>query len=198
MTWWRSRAFSSRWTVLQLHLASTLAFSLADDPLGQLSPFTVNSTTTDKFTSLTKEHLSRWLDQIFHPAVYRYCEADYTQHLPASHRHALANSKAHQVEGRQVETASYQAQQSIGYHLQPEYLEQIWADILATIRGTPGLADFRDPQLFFSAKGIKLQFKTSPSRPTFLDAMENFQSYFELIIDSEFVHLDRFYADIGK
>lgn len=152
----------------------------------------------DKFTSLTQEQLSRWLDQIFHPAVYRYCEAHYTQHLPASYRNALADSKAHQVEGRQVHTASYQAQQSIGYHLQPEYLEPIWTDILSAIRDTPGLADFRDPQLFFSAKGTKLQFKTSPSRPTLLDAMQNFESYFERIIDTDFVYLDRFYVDIGK
>jgi hypothetical protein len=152
----------------------------------------------DKFASLTKDQLSRWLDRIFHPAVYRHCEAHYTQHLPASYRQALANSLAHQVERRQVETASYQAQRSIGYHLQPEYLGQIWAEILETIANTPGLADFRDPQLFFSAKGTKLQFKTSPSRPTMLDAMENFESYLERIVDLDFVHLDRLYVDLGK
>ena len=152
----------------------------------------------EKFTSLTHQQLSRWLDRIFHPAVYRYCEADYTQHLPASFEHAYANSKAHQIEGRQIETTSYQAQQSIGYHLQPEYLGQIWHDVLDTINQTPGLGDFREPQLFFSAKGTKLQFKTSPSRPTLLDAMENFQAYFERLIDLDFVFLDRFYLDMGK
>ena len=152
----------------------------------------------EKFTSLTHQQLSRWLDQIFHPAVYRYCEADYTQHLPSSFQHAYANSKAHQVEGRQIETNSYQAQQSIGYHLQPEYLAQIWHDILETIEHTPGLGDFREPQLFFSAKGTKLQFKTSPSRPTLLDAMENFRTYFERIIDLDLVFSDRFYVDLGK
>ena len=153
---------------------------------------------SEKFVSLTKEQHSRWLDQIFHPAIYRHCEAHYTQHLPASYRHALANSKAHQVEGRKVETASYQAQQSIGYHLQPEYLDAIWTSILDNINSTPGLADFRDPQLFFAAKGTKLQFKTSPSRPTMLDAMENFQSYFERVVDLDCVFLDRFYVDVGK
>jgi hypothetical protein len=152
----------------------------------------------DEFVCLTKDQLSRWLDKVFHPAVYRYCEAHYTQHLPASYRHALANSKAPQVEGRQVETATYQGQQSIGYHLQPEYLGEIWTEILDTVANTPGLADFRDPQLFFSAKGTKLQFKTSPSRPTMLDAMENFEEYFERVIDLDFVYLDRFYVDVGK
>ena len=112
--------------------------------------------TQDKFVSLTKDQLSRWLDRIFYPAVYRHCEAHVTQHLPASFRHAYANSKARQVEGRKIETASYQAQQSLGFHLQPEYLEPIWNDVLHTINNEPGLSDFREPQLFFSAKGSKL------------------------------------------
>jgi hypothetical protein len=151
-----------------------------------------------KFRALTAQQLSRWLDQIFHPAVYKYCEADYTQHLPASYRHALANSKAYQIEGRQIETASYQSQQSIGYYLQPEYLDQIWTDILETIAFTPGLSDFKEPQLFFSAKGTKLQFKTSPLRPSMFDAMENFQVYLQRILDFDYVYLDQFYVDIGK
>jgi hypothetical protein len=84
--------------------------------------------------------------------VYKHFDAGYTQHLSASFNQAMSNSKAHQVEGRKVETASYQAQQSLRYHLQPRMLDQIWNDILQTIN-TPGLQDFRDPQIFFSAKG---------------------------------------------
>jgi len=101
------------------------------------------------------------------------------------------------VEERIVETASYQAQLSLGYHLLPEYLGLTWSEILQTIE-RPGLQDFRDPQLFFAAKETKLQFKTSPLRPTLLDAMENFQTYFERIVDLDFVFLDRFYVDVGK
>ena len=71
----------------------------------------------ERFIALTKEQLSRWLDQVFYPAVYRNCEAHVTQHLPASFCHVYSNLKARQVKGRKVETASYQAQQSIGYHL---------------------------------------------------------------------------------
>jgi hypothetical protein len=63
-----------------------------------------------QFVGLTNDQLSRWLDQVFHPAVYAQYRAHYTQHLPASHRHALANSKARQVEDRQTTSASYQAQ----------------------------------------------------------------------------------------
>ncbi|KIV98358.1 uncharacterized protein PV09_09804 [Verruconis gallopava] len=150
------------------------------------------------FRSLTNDQLSRWMDQVFHPAVYKYLGAHYTQHLPASHRHALANSRAYQVEGRLIDTESYHAQRAIGYHLQPEYVDDIWTDILDTIASKPGLADFREPQLYFSAKGTKLQFKTSPSRPTLLGAMKNFQSYLERVLDMDYVYQDRLYVDIGK
>jgi hypothetical protein len=151
-----------------------------------------------KFVSLTQNHLSRWLDGIFHPAVYRFYGAHYTQHLPGSYSHSFANSKARQVEGRGAEIASYQAKRCISYHLQPQHLNQIWTEVLNTINTTPGLADFRDPQLFFSAKGTKLRFKSSQSHPTMLGVMASFQSYLQGIIDLDSVHLDRFYVDIGK
>jgi hypothetical protein len=152
----------------------------------------------EKFVSLTQEQHARWLDRVFNPAIHAHCDAHYTQHLPASFRHAWANSKARQVEERLVETGSYQAQQSLAYHLPPERLEAVWGDILDRVDDTPGLQDFRDPQLLFAAKGTKLQFKTNPSRPTLLDALENFRAYFERIMDLDYVYLDRFYVDVGK
>jgi hypothetical protein len=82
--------------------------------------------------------------------------------------------------------------------LQPEFLEQIWTDILEKVNNIEGLMDFREPQIFFSAKGTKLLFKTSPSRPTLLDAMENFESYFERVVDTTYVRLNKFFVDIGK
>ena len=154
----------------------------------------------EKFVSLTKEQMTRWLDEIFLPALHTYYDPHYTQHLPASFRHAFANSKAHQLEGRLVETASYQAQQAIGYHLQPQHLDAMWSTMQDTIANTPGLADFREPQLFFGAKGTKLEFKTSPTglRKSLLDATEHFESFFEDVFDPAFVQLDRFYVDVGK
>ena len=106
----------------------------------------------EKFVSLTKEQMTRWLDQIFLPAPHENYDPHYTQHLPPSYRHAFANSKAHQVEYRKVETASYQAQHSFGYHLQPDNLSAMWSDILHTIANLPGLAEFREPQLFLVPK----------------------------------------------
>ena len=153
---------------------------------------------SEDFVSLTKEQQARFVDQVCLPAIHKYYDSHYTQHLPASFRHAFANSKAHQVEARMVQTASYQAQQSIGYHLQPEHLDQMWIDMLETIEHTPGLADFREPQLFLGAKGTKLQFKTSSSRPTLLDAMEYFQSFLENALDFSYVDTDRLYIDLGK
>ena len=151
-----------------------------------------------KFKSLTHEQLARWTDKVYMPAIHKFYKAHYTQHIPASYRNAYDNSKAHQVEGRQVQTSSYQAQQSIGYHLQSEHLDEIWQEVIRTIDVTPGLTDFRDPELFFSAKGTKLQFKTGASRPGLLDAMEYFHLYLEDVIDLDFVQRDRFYVDIGK
>ena len=102
------------------------------------------------------------------------------------------------MEGRRIETASYAAQQAVGYHLEPGTLDQIWTDILHTVNTTPSLADFRDAQLFFSAKGTKLEFKTYGSQKTLLDVMEFFEATFESVIDTLYVELDRFYVDIGK
>ena len=152
----------------------------------------------DRFKSMTEEQMSRWADRVFHPALWRVLPAHYTQHLPSTYRVALANSKANQVEARKIETSSYQAQQGIAYHLQPGYLREVWDIVLETINATPGLADFREPQLFFTAKGTKLSFQSTSSRPTLLDVMERYESFLEPIIDMQFVEQDRFYVDIGK
>lgn len=138
------------------------------------------------------------MDRIFIPAVHRYCEADYTQHIPVSFEHALYHCCARQVEDRLVDSASYSSRQTLSYFIDPEYLEFIWTDILNTIAHISRLGDFCDAQLFFTAKGTKLHFKTSPSRPTLLDVLENFEEFFIRIMDLDFVYFDRFFIDIGK
>jgi hypothetical protein len=138
----------------------------------------------DKFKSFTGEQLSRWADQICLPALHKFYKSHYTQHIPASFRTASGNSKAHSVETRQVQGQSYNSKRAIGYHLQPEYLDDVWNEILTRIADVPGLADFRDPQIFFSSKGTKLQFKTSGLRPHLGDAIEHFQSFLCNGVDS--------------
>jgi hypothetical protein len=152
----------------------------------------------DKFKSLSEAQLSRWADQIYLPALHKFYRAHYTQHVPASFRTASGDSKAHSVETRQVQGQSYNSKRAIGYHLQPEYLDDVWGEILTTIANVPGLADFRDPQIFFSSKGTKLQFKTSDVRPQLGDAMDYFQSFLEDCLDLDFVETDRLYVDVGK
>lgn len=142
--------------------------------------------------------LARWTDQIFHPALWKFYPAYYTQHLPATHQHAFANSKANQVESRKIETSSYQAQQSLMYHLRIDYLHEVWQTVLNTVQTTAGLADFREPQIFFTAKGTKMSFQNMPSKPTWLDVMEHFESYLEQVIDLQFIEHERFYVDVGK
>ncbi|KAK6442795.1 hypothetical protein LTR95_000954 [Oleoguttula sp. CCFEE 5521] len=80
----------------------------------------------------------------------------------------------------------------------PQHLEAIWTAVETTVANTPGLVDISEPQLFFSAKGTKLHFKTGPSRPTLLNAMDNFRNFFEEVLDPAFIKLDRCYVDIGK
>ena len=40
----------------------------------------------DKFIGLSQDQLTKWLDDIFHPAVFEYTPAHVTQHLTASYR----------------------------------------------------------------------------------------------------------------
>ena len=152
----------------------------------------------DRFISMTQAQLTRWTDKVFNPAFWRYYPAYHTQHLTASYSHAWLASKAHQVEGRKIETESYQSQQSLTYHLRPNYLQEVWDTILETINTTPGLADFREPQIFFTAKGTKMSFQNLPNKPTLLDVIEHFESYLEPVVDMRFVETNRFYVDIGK
>ncbi|EXK23835.1 hypothetical protein FOMG_19411 [Fusarium oxysporum f. sp. melonis 26406] len=89
--------------------------------------------------------LSRWFDDIFYPAVRQVYDVDRLQHLPASHRHALATRRAPKVEDCLLETPSYRTQLRMTYFLPPQGLQQLWDLILVAIQ-QPGLHDFRDPE----------------------------------------------------
>jgi hypothetical protein len=147
---------------------------------------------------LNASQLSRWNDKILEPAIYDHFPAHFTQHLSAGYQHALANSRARQVEARKIETASYESQQAITYFLPPEHLHGIWMMVQHKIACSPGLWDFRDAQLYISAKGTKLQFKTDLPHPSLNHAISKFQSYLDGILNLEHLSLDRFFVDIGK
>jgi hypothetical protein len=149
---------------------------------------------------LNASQLSRWNDKILEPAIYDHFPAHFTQHLSAGYQHALANSRARQVEARKIETASYESQQAITYFLPPEHLHGIWMTVQHKIACSPGLWDFRDAQLYISAKGTKLQFKTdlSLADSSLNNTLSNFQVYLDGILDLKHLSLDRFFVDIGK
>jgi hypothetical protein len=149
------------------------------------------------FKALSNNQLTRWTDKVIFPALYQQSASHITQHLPASYQHSVANSRAKNVEDRVRETASYRAQQQLAYHIQPERLDSIWTNILERVN-EPGLQDFREPQIFFSAKQTKLQFKTSPAHPTVVHTIQNFNSYLARVMDMDMVYLDRLYVDLGK
>lgn len=152
---------------------------------------------SDKFLALTTGQFTRWFDGVFYPVLNRIMGADYIQHLPASYRHAVAQCKASQIENRLSKTASYQAQLKLSYFLPPDALGKIWEEISKEIH-KPGLQDFRDPQLYFSARGIKLQFKNRQRPSDLLTCMENFNTYLQQIIDFSYIDKTRFYVDLAK
>ena len=121
----------------------------------------------------------------------------YTQHLPGSFEHAQLSSTARQTENRQVETASYATKQRLTYFLAPERLQGLWEHINETIETTAGLRDFRDVQVYFAAKGTKLDYKTTAEHPTILDCLGGFRQSIDQILDFRWIYPGRFYVDIG-
>ena len=84
------------------------------------------------------------------------------------------------------------------HHLQPERLYAIWEQIFTYRRSCARSTDLSDPQLFFSAKNTKLQFKTSSSYLTVLDVIDHFQAYFERITDRDYIFLDWVHVDLSQ
>jgi hypothetical protein len=150
-----------------------------------------------EFHNLTGIQFSRWFDQIFYPALDQIYHAHYIQHLPASYQHGLASCRAPQIEDRLKETASYRSQLKLSYFLPPWSLHQLWLRILQTVE-QPGLHDFRNPKLYFSAKGTKLQFKPQTPSKTVLEVMENFKSQLHNVISLNYVLPEQLYVDMAS
>ena len=129
--------------------------------------------------------------------MHQTYRAHYIQHLPASYQHGLASCRAPPVEDRLKETASYRSQLKLSYFLPPESLHQLWLRILQTLE-QPGLHDFRDPKLYFSAKGTKLQFKPQTPSQTVLAVMENFKSQLHNVLSFPYVLPEQLYVDMAS
>lgn len=95
--------------------------------------------------------------------------------------------------------ATHGVQCAASYYLQRQRLEQLWTSIQQSIATDPERFDvFREPQLFLLPKNTKLLFKTTPSRPTIIDAMENFAGYRDRNLDMAHSDPGRFWVDIAK
>ena len=152
-----------------------------------------------KFTCLDDNQLRRWTDMVFLPALHSNLEANHTQHIPSSYAHARAQSTARQTEGRTHRTTSYQSRQLFAYFIPQDRLESIWIDVLRTVSTTPGLHDFADVQLFFSAKGTKLLFKPAQDQaPTVHGCLEQFFTFVDRVLDTDYMDLKDCYVDLGK
>lgn len=134
-----------------------------------------------------------------YPPYTSTTNAHYTQHLPGSFEHALASSRAHHIEARSVHMATHGVQCAVSYYLQRQRLEQLWTSIQQSIATDPERFDvLREPQLFLLVKNTKLLFKTTPSPPTIIDAMENFASYRDRNLDMAHSDPSRFSVDIAR
>ncbi|KAF2158285.1 hypothetical protein M409DRAFT_61796, partial [Zasmidium cellare ATCC 36951] len=147
-------------------------FGTEEDQTAEESSTGANS--TNRFNGITTEQLRRWTDNIFNPAIQEAFDSHYSQHFTSSYTHAKANACARQTETRVTSEKGYLTEQSVAYHLQPYALERIWQDVLDTIASSDHLHDFRDPQLFFTAKGTKLRWKTNEKQRTLAAVIENF------------------------
>lgn len=151
-----------------------------------------------EFYGLTHEQHRRWMDRIFMPSIMETYPAHYTQHLPSSYDQAFYSSYAAQTELRTAYTESYQAQQGLNYFLSPEHLAEVWNKIEQKIETESGCFMFSDAQIFFSAKGTKLRYKSKLTRPTLQNKLDDFITIFLQLFDLDFIYKNRLYIDIGK
>lgn len=151
-----------------------------------------------KFVSLTKDEMATWTDKVMMPAIAAHVsESHRIQHIPSTWAAALADSKARQIERRRREGQGYASQTQIPYYLPVEALDAVWEEVLRTTEHA-GLRHFREPQIFFSAKGTKLRFKSNSHFPGVQGTLEQFSAYLQSCVNMTFVDQDRFYVDIGK
>ena len=152
------------------------------------------STKSSHFQALTAKQLERWSDKILRPAIDSQCPSDVLQHYPASYNHAETAATAKYLETRSAPTSTLGIRTGIHHFLAPQYLVNVWQQICDITATTDGLKDFGDPLLFFSAKGLKLQYK----RPTAGDCIRYFKSDLDTHIDRAYIFRHNFFVDFAK
>ena len=147
------------------------------------------------FRALTEVQLQRLTDQIILPAIRSAAPNDVYNRFPSNYAEARANAEAAQKEQRSTDGKGYRSLSGLSYIISSDYVGAMWDHMQATIAGTPGLADFKDFQLFFNAKGVKILHK---SRQNLHHSLASFESHIQRVLDLDYVYLEDFYVDVAQ
>ena len=86
----------------------------------------------------------------------------------------------------------------LAYHLAPHHLASVWDSIHAKIATIPAAFIFSGARLFFTAKNVKLTYKSHAQRPTLLQTIESFIKHLENVVDIDRIKLDKLWINISK
>lgn len=142
---------------------------------------------------LSQEALRRWTDRVLLPAIYSQASACTAQHYPAGYEHSKLASKASHTEAHARKDKSGVRHQYIHHFLQPEMLQEIWDIILHTVE-EDGLHDFKDVQIFLTAKNLKVLSK----RPTLQQMWDDYFLRWDQAINTDRLDPNLVWVDIGK
>ena len=142
---------------------------------------------------LNQDTLRRWTDRVLLPAIYSQASAAILQHYPANYEHSKLSSKASHTEAHTRKDKSGVRHQYISHFLQPDVLQEVWDIILHTVE-EDGFHDFRDVQIFFTAKNLKVLSK----RPTLMQTWDDYFMRWEQALDKNYLDPDQVWIDIGK
>ncbi|KAI4276275.1 MAG: hypothetical protein LQ337_002593 [Flavoplaca oasis] len=149
----------------------------------------------NSFQALTGHQIERLTDKILLPALQYAVPNHIVNRYPCSFGEALANAQAAQKEQRKTDGKGYQGLSGFGYPIPAAYTGAMWDRMQDIIDNTPGLYDFRDFQLFFNAKGVKLLHKDEQN---LYRSLIDFENHITSVLDLDYVFLDQFYVDIAQ
>ena len=150
-----------------------------------------------KFTCLTNQQLTHWNNEIWLQALYDVLPAAALQDLPSSYRNASHKALTRQTEARLREGGAYASIQQISNPIQAHHLRQITIRLREIVQ-QPAHRDFHNFQIYFCAKGVKNEFRTTATHPRLQDAMTDFLNHMKDRLDRRYIPWNRFWIDIGK
>jgi hypothetical protein len=146
-------------------------------------------------TYLSKQDQELWYDVILAPAISRTIQSsNILTHLPATARIAEGDATAMSAESFARKESS--REQLLKHALQPQYLDALWSQILATIAEDPGCHRFHGVSLFMHAKNTKLRSMKVDGGLNV--AYESWAQSWSQATDPQFYNQDRTFVDLAK